>query len=78
VCARSNVSEARDLLDELLSRASYPIREITTLSESEEQIELAAILVPTAAEPGELDQVVVQLEASPLIRSATWTVSTTA
>ena len=78
VCVRDNVSEVRDLLDELLSNVNYPIREITTLSESEEQIELAATLVPTTAQSRDLDQVVAQLEALPLIRSATWTVGTTA
>jgi putative Mg2+ transporter-C (MgtC) family protein len=60
------------------SRASYPIRSIETLSESEEQVELAADLVPTTADPAELDQVVTELEASPLVRSATWSVGTTA
>jgi putative Mg2+ transporter-C (MgtC) family protein len=76
-CDRSNVSDVRDLLDEVLSRASYPIREIEALSESEDQVELAATLVPTTADPTELDQVVTELEDSPLVRSATWTVGTT-
>jgi putative Mg2+ transporter-C (MgtC) family protein len=76
-CDRSNVSDVRDLLDEVLSRASYPIREIEALSESEDQVELAATLVPTTADPIELDQVVTELEDSPLVRSATWTVGTT-
>ena len=68
----------RDLLDAELEQASYPVREITTLSEAEEQVELAAVLVPTTAEPAELDAVVSALERSPLIRSATWSVGTTA
>ena len=76
-CDRSNVSDVRDLLDEVLSRASYPIREIEALSESEDQVELAATLVPTTADRAELDQVVIQLESSSLVRSATWTVGTT-
>jgi putative Mg2+ transporter-C (MgtC) family protein len=66
-CDRSNVSDVRDLLDEVLSRASYPIREIEALSESEDQVELAATLVPTTADPTELDQVVTELEGSPLV-----------
>jgi putative Mg2+ transporter-C (MgtC) family protein len=78
VCDRDHVPDVRDLLDTLLSDASYPIRAIETLSESEEQIELAADLVPTTAAPAELDQVVAKLEASPLVRSATWSVGTTA
>jgi len=38
--------------------ASYPIQEIETLSESDDQVDLAAILVPTMAAHAELDQVV--------------------
>lgn len=76
-CDRPNVSDVRDLLDEVLSRVNYPIREVEALSESEGQVELAATLVPTTADPAELDQVVVDLERSPLVRSATWTVGTT-
>ena len=76
-CDRSNVSDVRDLLDEVLSRASYPIREIEAVSESEDQVELAATLVPTTADPTELDQVVTELEKSNLVHSATWTVGTT-
>jgi putative Mg2+ transporter-C (MgtC) family protein len=76
-CDRSNVSNVRDLLDEVLSRASYPIREIDAVSESEDQVELAATLVPTTADPAELDQIVTELEDSSLVRSATWTVGTT-
>lgn len=74
VCGQEDVSDARDLLNDELERARFPVREIETLSETEEQIELGAILVPTTAEPGELDAVVAALERSPLIRSATWSV----
>lgn len=77
-CDRVDVADVRDLLDEVLSRASYPIREIEALSESENQIELAAKLVPTTADPDELDQVVAELNRSPVVRSATWTVGTAA
>jgi len=77
-CDRVNVADVRDLLDEVLSRFNYPIREIEVLSESESQVELAAHLVPTTADSGELDQVVADLEHSPLVLSATWTVGTSA
>jgi putative Mg2+ transporter-C (MgtC) family protein len=75
-CDRANVSDVRDLLDESLSRANYPIREIDALSESGNEVELAARLVPTTADPDELDHVVDELQSSPLVRSATWTVGT--
>jgi putative Mg2+ transporter-C (MgtC) family protein len=77
VCRPDDVSDVRDLLDDELSRASYPIREVETLSDNEDQVELAAILVPSTADEAELDGVVAALERSPLIRSATWTVETT-
>jgi putative Mg2+ transporter-C (MgtC) family protein len=77
VCDHEAVSDARDLLFAKLEAANYPIREIETLSEGDDQIELAATLVPTSADPGELDAVIVSLKQSDAIRSATWTVGTT-
>jgi putative Mg2+ transporter-C (MgtC) family protein len=77
ICFPEDVSDVRDLLHAELDQANYPIREVETLSDSDEQVELAAILVPTTAEPAELDAVVAALEASPLIRSATWSVEAT-
>jgi putative Mg2+ transporter-C (MgtC) family protein len=78
VCKPEAVSAVRDLLDAELDRASYPVREVDLLSDNEEQVELAAVLVPTTASAVELDAVVAALERSPLVRSATWTVGTTA
>lgn len=76
VTPSEHVTEARDLLYAVLERANYPIREIETLSETEEQVELAAILVPTTAAPDELDAMVESLEEYPQVENATWTVST--
>jgi putative Mg2+ transporter-C (MgtC) family protein len=72
-----NVADARELLFSELERANYPIREIETLSDGEEQVELAAMLVPTTADPEELDAVVAALGRHKEIESAAWTVSTT-
>jgi putative Mg2+ transporter-C (MgtC) family protein len=71
------VSAARDILDEILEQAGYPILEIETMSETETQVELAAVLAPSSADPAVLDAVVTQLEKSPPVYSATWSVSTT-
>jgi putative Mg2+ transporter-C (MgtC) family protein len=71
------VSAARDLLDDALDKVGYPILEIETLSETETQVELAAVLVPSSADPAVLDKVVAELEESPSVYSATWSVSTT-
>ena len=60
-----------------MDRAHFPVREVEVLSDNEDQVELAAILVPTTAEDAELDTVVAALERSPLVRSATWSVETT-
>ena len=78
LCDPADVSDVRDLLFSELEAAHYPIREIATLSDSEELVELAATLVPTNAKPDELDAVVAALEKAAPIKSATWTVSTTA
>ncbi|MBV9747552.1 MAG: MgtC/SapB family protein [Acetobacteraceae bacterium] len=78
ICRPEAVSAVRDLLDTELDRASYPVREVETLSDSDELVELAAVLVPTTASATELDAVVAALERSPLVTSATWTVGTTA
>jgi putative Mg2+ transporter-C (MgtC) family protein len=77
-CRPDAVSDVRDLLDTELGRANYPVRAVETLSDSEDQVELAAVLVPSTAEPSELDAVVTALERSPLVKSATWTVGTSA
>jgi putative Mg2+ transporter-C (MgtC) family protein len=77
-CNREDVAEVRDLVDELLVRANYPVREIEIVSESEKQVELAAHLISTSARPTDLDQIVTELEHSPLVHSATWTVGTSA
>jgi putative Mg2+ transporter-C (MgtC) family protein len=78
VCDHADVSDARDLLFTHLESANYPIREIETLAEGDDLVELAADLVPTTAKPAELDSVVNALKRSDIIKSATWTVATTA
>ncbi len=75
--AQNSVSAVRDLLDAEMDRANLPVRAVEVLLDNEHQIELAAILLPTAAEDAEMDVVVAALERSPLIRSATWSVETT-
>ena len=70
------MSEARDLLFEELERYHYPIREIETLSDGDEVVELAAILVPTSANPQDLNAISGHLAGHAENESATWTVST--
>jgi len=75
-CEPDSISDARDLLFEILEAHHYPIREIETLQENEDQIELAATLVPTTADPRELDQITDELSKRDAIETATWTVAT--
>jgi putative Mg2+ transporter-C (MgtC) family protein len=76
IVSPADVSEARDLLFAELEGAKYPIQDIEVLSEGEEQVELAAVLVSTNADAAELDAVVTALEKPDFVESATWTVST--
>ena len=76
VCDPEKVAVARDLLFEELERHNYPIREIETLSESDDVVELAASLVPTSADSDELNVIVAHLQRNPDVVNATWTVST--
>ena len=75
-CPPENVSDARDLLFEELEQRHYPIREIENRPGGEDLIELTAALLPTSANPAELDAVVRHLERHAAIETATWTVST--
>jgi putative Mg2+ transporter-C (MgtC) family protein len=77
VCAPDAVSDVRDLLDAELDLAHYPVREVATISDTLDHVELAAMLVPTTADHAELDAVVAALLASHLVKSATWTVEAT-
>jgi len=77
ICHPADVSEGRDLLFEKLEAAGYPIQSIDTLSEGEEQVELAAVLTLSTADPAVLDAITNDLERSDEVISATWTVSTT-
>jgi putative Mg2+ transporter-C (MgtC) family protein len=77
LCAPAEVSAARDLLYEELERHHYPVREIEVLSEGEDLVELAALLVPTTANHADMDAITEHLGRHDNIDSATWTVSTT-
>lgn len=77
-CEPHAVSDLRDLLYAVLEAAHYPIREIETESETEDQVELTATLQPITAKPEELDAVITALKHATLVKSATWTVETEA
>ncbi len=76
-CRPSAVSDVRDLIDAELKRANYPVREIETRAQGDDRVELEVALVPSTADPAELESVVSALERSPLVQSATWSVEAT-
>jgi len=76
VCRQENVANARDWLSDELELHHYPIRDMATLSEGDDQVELAAILLPHAAQAKDLDTIVAHLERHAEVISATWSVST--
>ncbi len=77
VCDPAVAADVRERLYAELEKANYPLREIEILSEGDDEMELAAVLVPTTAAPNELDAVVQALERWDEVASCAWTVSTT-
>jgi putative Mg2+ transporter-C (MgtC) family protein len=68
-------AEVRDFLNERLEAASYPVRETKIVFRSDDNVEVSAVLVPLAAEPGDLDAVVSDLLKFPGVSHATWSMS---
>jgi len=68
-------AEVRDSLNERLEAAGYPVRETSIVFRSDENVEVAAVLVPLAAAPDDLDKVVADLSRLPGVSHATWNVS---
>jgi putative Mg2+ transporter-C (MgtC) family protein len=77
VTGPETVGEVRDLLDEVLEKASYPVRQIEAVERSPEATEIVATLVSTAVDPVELDAAAGVLEQSPLVSFASWSSSST-
>ncbi len=71
------VSHGRDLLFDELEQMHYPIRQIETMAQGEDTVELAAVLVPSRAKEADLDAITEHLARHGDVISATWTVSTT-
>ena len=67
--------EVRDVMNERLEAASYPVRETRIVFHSNDTVEVSAVLVPLAVEPAELDGVVAELSKVPGVSHATWNVS---
>jgi len=70
-----HAAEVREFVNERLEAASYPVRETKIVFHSNDNVEVGAVLVPLAVEPGDLDGVVAELSKTPGVSHATWTVS---
>lgn len=78
ISATTDVTHAggvRDVMNERLEAASYPVRESKVVYRSNDNVEVAAILVPLAVEPGDLDAVISELSKLPGVSHATWSIS---
>jgi len=70
-----HAAEIRDVINERLEAASYPVRETRIVFHSNDNVEVAAVLVPLAAGSSDLDAVVSDLSKVPGVSHATWNVS---
>ncbi|MCL2384248.1 MAG: MgtC/SapB family protein [Alphaproteobacteria bacterium] len=75
VTASKTVGEVRELMTEVLEKASYPVRQIEVVERSPEASELIATLVSTTIVPIELDDAADEIEQSPLVSFVSWSSS---
>jgi Fusaric acid resistance protein family len=72
----TRAADTRDVLNERLEAAKLPVRETKVVYRSNDNVEIAAMLISLAVDPKDLDAVVAEVSASPGVLHATWTVST--
>jgi putative Mg2+ transporter-C (MgtC) family protein len=70
-----HAAQVRDFLNERLEATNYPLRETKVVYRSNDNVEIAAMLVSLAVEAVELDAVVAELSKQPGVSYATWHVS---
>jgi len=73
----AHLDASRQLLREQLAAANYPVRGIEVIERENGGVELVATLLGTAANPRELDEIVLHLDRNPHVESASWTLRTT-
>jgi putative Mg2+ transporter-C (MgtC) family protein len=71
-----NAGTLRDLLEEHLEAAHYPVADIAIVARGEDQVEIVATLVSTAVDPAELEAIVAHLTASHGVEHSTWAANT--
>ena len=75
ICSRSAQPEVHEKLVDLLEAANYPVRDVDQHAFGHSDTEIQATLYATAVEPGELDQIILQLESQPGVLQAFWNAS---
>jgi putative Mg2+ transporter-C (MgtC) family protein len=70
-----HAAEIREMLDERLEAAKYPVREVEVSYRSGDNVEIVALLMSLAVDAAELDRVVAELAKLSGVRHATWNVS---
>jgi putative Mg2+ transporter-C (MgtC) family protein len=70
-----NVGPVREALSEKLEAAKYPMRETKVVFRSDDNVEIATLLVSLAVDPADLDAIVAALAKLPGVSHATWNVS---
>jgi len=68
-------AEIRDVLNERLEVAKYPVRETALVYRTDDQVEIVAELVPLAVDAADLDRITAELEQLAGVQHATWNVS---
>jgi putative Mg2+ transporter-C (MgtC) family protein len=69
--------EAREVLQDQLEAAHYPVQDLDIVVREQGDIELVATLAGNTADPRELDELVARLENSPTVENASWSLHTT-
>jgi putative Mg2+ transporter-C (MgtC) family protein len=70
-----HAAEIREMLDERLEAAKYPVREVEVSYRTGDNVEIVALLVSLAVDAADLDRVVAELAKLAGVRHATWNVS---
>ncbi|HEY2529449.1 MAG TPA: MgtC/SapB family protein [Xanthobacteraceae bacterium] len=71
-----HLDDARELLRDELKQANYPLQDLEVIEREQGGTELVATLLGSAADPQELDAIVMRLDGNPLVESASWSLRT--
>ena len=67
-----HLDDVRELLRDELETAHYPPRDVEVIEREQGGAELVAVLLSTAADPKELDELVARLESKRHVENASW------